>query len=175
VTWAIVGVLWVPLSAYIVFSWLLSDRFTPTPLGLTAPWTSHQFPIYEALPWGGLGWAPLMVLAYFRDDRGLTVVERDVDRMRIANAGKTVLRILAVVAVTNTCYLAYNIAINWVGFSIDNDGSHAYPSYLINGLCDDRIPCPGTENAVIPLGGEPGRPSDIPGDGKTWIDVHFHR
>ena len=43
--------------------------------------TYHQWPVYEGLMWGGVQ-AALCCLRYFTDDRGRTVVERGLDRVR---------------------------------------------------------------------------------------------
>jgi len=55
------------------------------------PGTDHQFPIYESLVWGVTGWAPFVVLRWFRDDKGRSFVERGLDQMRISNKFKNVL------------------------------------------------------------------------------------
>lgn len=138
--------------------------------------TSHQFPIYESLVWGGLGWAPLMVLRFYRDDRGHSVVERGVDSLNVSYKVKIVLQILAVAAVTNICYVTYNVVYAWIGLQLDNDSSAVYPSHLINGFCGPQVPtqCPiPATGRPIPTGGAPGSPSDIPGDGTTWVDIYF--
>ncbi|BBZ70751.1 DUF5135 domain-containing protein [Mycobacterium paraseoulense] len=138
--------------------------------------TSHQFPLYESLVWGGLAWAPLMVLRFYLDDRGHSVVERGVDRLNVSNKAKVGLQILAVAAVTNIGYLSYNIVMIGIGLQIDNDGHAVYPSHLINGICGHETPYPCPDPAAgrpISTGGQPGSPRDIPGDGRTWVDVYL--
>ncbi|BBZ70767.1 DUF5135 domain-containing protein [Mycobacterium paraseoulense] len=138
--------------------------------------TSHQFPIYEAFVWGGLGWAPLMVLRFYLDDRGHSVVERGVDRLNVSNKTKVLLQILALGAVTNICYVSYNVVMIGISLQNDNDASAVYPSHLTNSLCGPRNKCttPGT-GTPIPTGGQPASPSDVPGNGRTWVDVYLGR
>ncbi len=68
----------------------------------------YQFPIYEAVFWG-LGWAILSSVRFFRNDRGETVVERGVSKLRTSQRQKTVLRFLALAAVANLSLLNYNL------------------------------------------------------------------
>lgn len=140
--------------------------------------TSQQFPIYESIVWGGLGWAPLMVLRFYRNDRGYSVVERGLDRVNVSNKAKVGLQILAVAAVTNICYLTYNIGMIAISMHNDNDASAVYPSHLINSICGPhsayKCPTPAT-GVPISTGGQPGSPSDVPGPGRTWVDVYLGR
>jgi hypothetical protein len=138
--------------------------------------TSDQFPLYESLMWGGLGWAPLMVLRFYVDDRGYSVVERGVDTLSVSYPVKVILQILAVGAVTNICYMTYDIGMNLIAMQIDNDNSAAYPSHLIASVCGEGTPYPCPSPATgrpILTGGKPGLPSDVPGDGRTWVDLYF--
>jgi hypothetical protein len=140
--------------------------------------TSDQFPLYESLMWGGLGWAPLMVLRFYVDDRGYSVVERGVDSLNVSNTVKVVLQILAVGAVTNICYMTYDIGMTLIGMQIDNDNNAVYPSHLVNSVCGQGTPyaCPSPATGrPLSTGGQPGLPSDVPGDGRTWIDVYLGR
>lgn len=140
--------------------------------------TTHQFPLYEPIVWGTLGWAPLMVLRFYRDDRGQSVVERGVERLNVSSKTKAALQILAVAAVTNIGYFAYNIVFIWIGLQNDNDNWEMYPSHLRNGMCGQGTPylCPDPAHGrPIPTGGQPGSPNDIPGDGSTWVDLYLGR
>jgi hypothetical protein len=140
--------------------------------------TAEQFPLYESLMWGGLGWAPLMVLRFYVDDRGYSVVERGVDTLNVSNTVKVVLQILAVGAVTNICYMTYDIGMTLIGMQIDNDNSAVYPSHLVNSVCGKGTPylCPSPATGrPILTGGKPGLPSDVPGDGRTWVDLYLGR
>jgi Spirocyclase AveC-like len=102
----------------------------------------YQFPLYEAVLWGGM-WASMVCLRYFRNDRGETIAERGLDRVKAGRRGKSLLRLLAIIGIAQTFMLVYNIGI---GFG----GLHAGPwpkdvldkSYLTAGMCG-----PGTNIA----------------------------
>ncbi len=122
----------------------------------------YQFPIYESILWPMM-WTAMGALKYFRDDKGRSVVERGVDRVK-ARRGKTALRLLAIVGFANVAMIIYTIPM--VGFSLHNDSTpKGYPSYMTNGMCgpgtkykcngpDVPIPLPHSK-AVPPGGGAP--------------------
>jgi len=122
----------------------------------------YQFPIYEAVLWPMM-WTAMGALKYFRDDKGRSVVERGVDRVR-AVRWRTPLRVLAIIGFANVAMLTYNIAFQ--AFVLHNDKQPAdYPSYLQNEMCGKgtRYACNGPEipiplphsAAVPPDGGAP--------------------
>jgi len=64
----------------------------------------YQFPIYEALLFGGW-WGLCAVLLYFKDDKGLTWVERGVEKIdmcRRSNLAKGLVRAVAVIGFCQT-------------------------------------------------------------------------
>ena len=103
--------------------------------------TLYQFPLYEAVFFGGVvGFSGAMM--YFKDDRGLTWAERGVDKLRIARSrgGRTLLRWLAMMGLLHTVmFFFYSVpmqlfAVNGGPFPKD------VPSYLLNGVCGAGTP-----------------------------------
>jgi hypothetical protein len=119
----------------------------------------YQFPIYESVLWPMM-WTAMGALKYFRDDKGRSVVERGVDRVR-AVRWRTPLRLLAIIGFANVAMLTYNIAFQ--AFVLHNDKQPAgYPSYLVNGMCGEgtkyacngpEIPIPLPHSKAVPPGG----------------------
>lgn len=111
-----------------------------------------QFPIYEAIYWGG-AWTVYASLRYFRDDRGQTIVERGIERVRGSARKKTFLRFCALVGVITVITFAFYEIPMWM----TTMHAHDWPqdirnrSYLTDGICG-----PGTDYAC------PGRGVPIP-------------
>jgi hypothetical protein len=97
----------------------------------------YQFPIYEALFAGFwcLGYASLL---YFRNDKGQTIVERGLERVRAGNGSKIGLRFLAVTGMATVIYMiTYNIPY-WILNMATNEPWPAQTqaeSYWTNGIC----------------------------------------
>ncbi|MHB8694449.1 MAG: spirocyclase AveC family protein [Solirubrobacteraceae bacterium] len=114
-------------------------------------------------------------LRYFKNDKGQTIAERGVDRLRVGIRSRTALRLLALVGVSNLIYLAtYNIPLAaWTGAT-----TGAWPadlqsrSYLTDYICGDgtnRL-CPqsgGARARVVPFGNGSGGPFTGPLLGET--------
>jgi hypothetical protein len=111
----------------------------------------YQWPIYEGLMWGGVQ-AALCCLRYFTDDRGRTVVERGLDKVRGGIARQQFTRFLAIFAAVSACFfLGYNVPAQWFGM-------HAGPwptdiqkrSYFSGPVCGGGAdqPCP---NPALPI------------------------
>ena len=117
-----------------------------------------QFPVYGAVLFGGT-WACYTCLMYFRDDKGLTVVERGVDSLRISGRGKKVVRFLALAGVCNGIYLGvYNIPMQWFATHADDwPADIQNRSYFTQGLCG-----PGTPYACSGPGVPIARPDSVP-------------
>jgi hypothetical protein len=93
-----------------------------------------QFPIYEAVLWP-MVWTAMGALRYFRDDKGRTILDRGLDRVR-AVRWHTALRVLAIVGFANAAMLIYNVGIN--GFGLHAGATpDGYPSYMRNGMCGE--------------------------------------
>ena len=115
------------------------------------PHAYHKFPITEAFTVGAL-FAGLAGLRYFKDDQGRTMVERGVDKLRVSERRKNLLRFAAVTGMVNVLVMCcYNIPNGVIGAH-----STAWPrdiqdrSYFTGGMCG-----PGTNRAcpgpAVPL------------------------
>lgn len=122
----------------------------------------YQVPIYEiimAIPW----WAGAIFLRYFRDDRGLTLVEKGVSALRLSPKKRTLVRFFALFGAVNALWFAYNIPAAYLGGHLFYD---AWPadvvsrSYFVNGYCgpNEARPCPGwTRDGRIDIGPDGAR------------------
>lgn len=120
--------------------------------------TSHQFPLYEAVLWGGV-WASGGILRYFRDDRGRTVIERGDERLSVSDRRRTGIRILALAGFMSLWYVAaYDIPMVWMSLHVDQ--TPEYPSYLRAGVCGPDTPydCAGPTVPIQLPGTTPPRP-----------------
>lgn len=114
----------------------------------------YQFPLVETLLFGTL-LTSCSCLRYFRDDKGLTVVERGVDKLKISRRKKTGLRLLALSGVFNAIFM-FGVVVPYALLGLH---AQAWPkdiqnrSYFLDGLCG-----PGTSyhcsspNIPIPRG-----------------------
>ncbi|MDV3128582.1 spirocyclase AveC family protein [Mycobacterium sp. 21AC1] len=113
--------------------------------------TYYQWPIYEGLMWGGVQ-AALCCLRFFTDDRGRTVVERGIDRVRGGFAKQQFVRFLAIFAGVSACFFFfYNLPAQWIGMHSDPwPEDHMKRSYFTGGICGDGTdtPCP---DPVLPI------------------------
>jgi hypothetical protein len=110
------------------------------------PSTYHKFPLNEMITVSSL-FTAVAALRFFVNDRGETVIERGIDRIRGGNGKKTVLRVLAATAFCHLGLIAlYNVPNTWIGMH-----STAWPadlqkrSYFTDFLCGDQTDraCPG--------------------------------
>lgn len=103
----------------------------------------YQFPLYEALLWGGV-WACWSSLRYFRNDKGETVAERGIEELKVGPRAKTGVRFLALAGICNFAFLfVYNIPQQFFALNADPwPEDIAKRSYFTNGLCGE-----GTEYA----------------------------
>ena len=123
------------------------------------PNSYHKFPLNEMLTIGAV-FTAMAALKFYRDDRGLTIVERGVTKLGLSPGKTLALRALAIVGFVNLAMFAfYNVpntllAINGEEWPADLQKR----SYFLDGLCGegtDRA-CPGgsnphiTENSVYP-------------------------
>jgi hypothetical protein len=137
------GLIWLPLGFWEY----------PGGIGLLFPGTYHKFPLNEMLTIAAT-FTGIACLRYFRDDKGRTVVERGLDRLKVGSRRQTVFRFLA---------LAFAVhAILFVGYNVPNSfvGAHSRPwpqaiqkrSYLTDYLCG-----PQTHSACPPRVAVPTR------------------
>ncbi|WP_428312974.1 spirocyclase AveC family protein [Hydrocarboniphaga sp.] len=106
----------------------------------------YQFPMYEGLLFGAVI-ASGGVLRFFRDDKGLTLVERGVDKLSLPQPTRTTLRFFAVYGFMHL-FMAVVYSIPMIGFGMISDPFLRYPSHLENGMCvlgpqQDQCPGPG--------------------------------
>lgn len=101
----------------------------------------YQFPLYEPILWGA-GWTSMAVLRYFKNDRGQSVAEFGIDRVRVSQRATTGLRLLAVIGALNLGYLLFdNIPYQWVGTH-----QHTWPQDIVSRTYFTQDRCgPGTE------------------------------
>jgi hypothetical protein len=113
--------------------------------------TYYQWPVYEGLLWGGVQTA-LCCLRFFTDDRGRTIVERGLDRVRGGFIRQQFVRFLAIFAAVSACFFfIYNVPVQW--FAMHSDpwpADHLKRSYFNGGVCGDGTdtPCP---DPTLPL------------------------
>jgi hypothetical protein len=108
------------LEAVIVRTQLFSYASTVPSLTLFAG-TKYQFPLYETVSWCAT-YLGLACIHHFRDDKGRTMVERGIDKLRVTGKAKTFARFLAIMGACQLVMLVtYNIPyIYW--------GLHAGPT-----------------------------------------------
>jgi hypothetical protein len=110
------------------------------------PSTYHKFPLNEMLTVSAL-FTAVACLRYFVNDRGETLVERGIDRVKGGSGKKVALRVLATIAAVHVAlFVIYNIPNTLVGLhSTEWPADLQKRSYLTDYLCGDETPraCPG--------------------------------
>ena len=102
--------------------------------GLTI-WAGHwyQLPIYQCVI-AGLWAVMFTALRHHRDDRGLSLVERGVDKLQISPRGKMAVRFLAVTGAAQL--IVFSFFGLWSVMAINANSSPAdTPSYMLDGIC----------------------------------------
>jgi len=136
------GIIWLPLG---VFEY-------PGGHWALFPDSYHKYPLNEMFTIGAV-FTALAALRFFRDDRGHTVVERGVEKLKLSPGRSLLLRGLAVAAFMNVAmFLGYNVPNTAIGLN-----STEWPqdlqkrSYFTNYLCGDGTDraCPGGSNPTI--------------------------
>jgi hypothetical protein len=118
----------------------------------------YQYPVTQAIIWG-FPWALIACLRYFRNDRGETLAERGLSRVRVGGARRTGIRLLAVIGLLNVVFfLTSNVPNQFFGThagAVPQDILNR--GYLLNGQCG-----PGTDQACpgprvpMPVGPQSG-------------------
>lgn len=109
---------------------------------------TYQFPLTEGFLFGGLAVGAMAMLRYFIDDKGQTLAERGLHKMRYGHTKRQWLRFLAVYGfVHGAFFVLYMIPNQWLSTHSD-PFPQGYPSYMINGMCvagaqGDQCPGPG--------------------------------
>lgn len=122
--------------------------------------TPYQMPVYHAFLHGGGTLGAIALLRYYCNDRGLSWVERGLDRMNYGNLKADLVSLLAVIAFLQMAFLLFtNIPIQW--FHLHADTVPDYPSWMRDGVCGPgtAYPCPGpTIPVYLPGTPPPGAP-----------------
>jgi Spirocyclase AveC-like len=107
---------------------------------------TYQMPLTESFFFGGLGFGAIATLMHFRDDKGRTMVERGLERLRVGRRQKQAVKFLAIFGAVHLAFvLLYMIPNQWLATHSDPFPA-GYPSYLTNGMCAsgaDGNTCPG--------------------------------
>jgi len=156
---AVLGVLILMALDTVFESLLLRTGVYAYPGGIRAitlfPGKTYQFPLSEALCYGGLNIGATLLLLLYRDEAGHTFVERGIDRLRVGPGLRQWVKFLALFGYVHlSMFLVFTVPMQW--FALHSDPFPAgYPSYMINGLCaygpkGDECPGPGTRTAPAP-------------------------
>ena len=114
---------------------------------------AYQFPLYQAVLWGGVMGAASCV-RYFVDDKGLTVAERGIDRVQGGVRKKALVRLLAIIGIIQSIMFVYNVIFQWFGTHADPFPQEILDrSYMTAGMCGPgtNTACPGPQ-VPIPVG-----------------------
>ncbi|WP_022979130.1 spirocyclase AveC family protein [Ideonella sp. B508-1] len=118
----------------------------------------YQIPLYEFL-FFPLVLAASSALFFFRDDRGRMVVERGVDRLRVGDRTRDLLRVLAVTAFANLMNAGYVFTMAFL--SLHADPWPQMPSWMRDNVCGAGTvyECPGPEVPIPTLTSRPVPPT----------------
>jgi hypothetical protein len=115
----------------------------------------YQFPTYELIIWG-LAWVACGWLVFSVNDSGHTFVERGIDRLRVTQKQKVLLRVLALAGFLNVVCVAYNGVFGMIPLQPSWRWSSdvADRSYLRDGLCGPgtTYACPVQQIIPVPRG-----------------------
>lgn len=121
-------------------------------LGTLFPDHRYQYPIFAAFAAAAL-WVGVTMLRYYRDDQGLTFVERGIERLRLPKRARTLISLLAVTGFLHVLILGVYY-LPWQVFAMKARTAPAFPSYLRAGICGDNTnyACP-SEFVPVPRRG----------------------
>ena len=115
---------------------------------------TYQFPLSEGFLFGGLAVGAMACLWFFKDDKGLTLAERGIERTRLSEGNQRWMRFFAIYGFIHMAFFAlYMVPNQWLALHADAF-PEGYPSYMMNGMCvsgPQHNLCPG-----------PGIPIDRP-------------
>jgi hypothetical protein len=103
----------------------------------------YQIPMYEILL-AGVWYSSIIMLWYYRNDKGQTIVERGADQLRGSARRSRGVRTLALIGGFNLLFaLLYNLPLTWISAQSNEWPKDAYTrSYFTQGICG-----PGTDTA----------------------------
>ena len=149
--------------AFCVFDVILESFITRTQLfsyGSVVPqlslWagTDHQFPLYETVSWAAT-YTALACLHFFRDDRGRTLPERGIDRLKTGRGWLTTfLRFLAIMGACQVAMLVtYNIPYSYWGMHAVMARPFVERPWRTAGVCgpDTAFNCPDGHSPVATM------------------------
>ncbi|GAA5164863.1 spirocyclase AveC family protein [Pseudonocardia eucalypti] len=155
--------------AFCVFDVLLESFITRTQLfsyGSTVPaltlWagTDHQFPIYETISWAGT-YTVLASLHFFRDDRGRSLPERGIDKLRITSGRlRTFAQFLAIMGACQAGMLfTYNIPYAYWGMHAVMAEPFVAREWRTAGVCGPKTAydCPAPNLPIARIGSPTNR------------------
>ena len=106
--------------------------------------TSYQLPLTEGILFPAV-LAASALLRYYKDDKGMTIVERGLHRLQIPSQARLMVKFLAIFGFMHlTMAVVYSIPMAWT--SMYAAPSRTYPSHLVNNMCVSGIhnnQCPG--------------------------------
>jgi hypothetical protein len=134
--------------------------------------TSHKFPFFEFIS-GAIMFSLVASVRYFRDDRGQSIVERNLDGY--SPGVKKLIALGAMIGLFNIGYLADN-SIYW--FLGTFSAPYKYmPAHIVGGSCDapgwsgTRYgPCPGSPGYRMPLIGTHSLQGDMANSDPKWLN-----
>lgn len=109
---------------------------------------TYQFPLSEGFLFGGLAVGAMAALRHFKDDKGMTMAERGLERMRLSPMGTQWVRFFSIYGFIHMAFFVlYMIPNQWLSTHSD-PFPEGYPSYMINNMCvagvnGDECPGPG--------------------------------
>jgi Spirocyclase AveC-like len=119
---------------------------------------TYQVPLSETVLFGGVALGGIACLSHFRDDRGYTVVERGLEKIRVGAKSKQLIKFLAIFGAVHLAFLMlYMVPQQWFAVHSGPFPSE-YKSYMINDMCvsaSDGRTCPGPG---VPMPRAPWRP-----------------
>jgi hypothetical protein len=155
--------------AFVVFDLLLETLITRTQLfsySSTVPsltlfaGTKYQFPLYETVSWCAT-YLGLACIHHFRDDKGRTLVERGVDKLRVTGRARTFARFLAIMGACQVVMLVtYNIPyVYWGMHSGPTPKALADEAWRNGGVCgtDSAYACPNRRDPIAKIGSPTNR------------------
>ncbi|HTK66586.1 MAG TPA: spirocyclase AveC family protein [Pseudonocardia sp.] len=116
------------------------------------PGTRYQVPLIpDPIFWGAV-FASMAALRHFRDDAGLSFVERGVNRLRLSPRARNAVGALAVIGFANVAMSLHTIPSVWASLYLRD--TVPAPSYLRAGVCGEgtEYPCPGPGVPIVPSG-----------------------
>ncbi|EHB58088.1 hypothetical protein MycrhDRAFT_0524 [Mycolicibacterium rhodesiae JS60] len=96
---------------------------------------TYQLPLTEPVFFAGFGLGAIAALSYFRDDRGHTIVERGIDRLRVSPARRQIIKFLAIFGAVHAAFAVLYFVPNQFVALHSGEFPTGYPSYMINTMC----------------------------------------